>query len=464
MALLSRAAAALVFASMLGGGGLACTHPPVAGVGGDGAGGRAGGGGGNGNGNGSDGGDGRAADAGVDAGPSRGPTAGRPGLSFPFPQNRMSANCVYPTGYLNEQVQAAYAQWKTDTVTADGAGGNLRIKRPHEPGLDPDSTVSEGIGYGMIIAVFMGDQNLFDGLWKYEQTPAYLDDNGLMHWYISADGQKVLGQNGATDADEDMAFALLMAARQWGGQGTLDKTYLQHATDQITKIWNHEILDGKLAGGGDHFLDWNNINISYFAPAYYRLFKSVAVPGADWDAVIQTVYDTIAIALNNDPTHQQQNGLVPAWCASHGSPPDGVCSPVAPPGGGVSNYQYDSTRTPFRIGLDWCWFGEPRAQSYLARTSAFFSGIGAANIVDGYGLDGTPQPQFGGAGMQSAAFVGPAAVGAMSARNYQTFLDQAYAAVATRQLLVGGTYYDDSWTVLSMLMMTGNFLDYTALP
>ena len=40
-------------------------------------------------------------------------------------------------------------------------------------------------------------------------------------------------------------------------------------------------------------------------------------------------------------------------------------------------YQYDSCRTPFRIGLDWCWNGEPRAQAYVALTSAFFSAIGA---------------------------------------------------------------------------------------
>ncbi len=375
----------------------------------------------------------------------------------------MSASCVYPTGYRNEDVMAAYARWKADTVTSVGAAGHLRVKRPLDPGLDKDSTVSEGIGYGMIIAVFMNDQTLFDELWKYEQTPAFLDDNGLMHWYISGDGKTVLGENGATDADEDMAFALLMADKQWGGSGTLGKSYLQTATDQITKVWNHEILDSKLAGAGDHFLDWNAINISYFAPAYYRLFKkSVTIAGADWDAVIRTAYDTIDIALNNDPTHQAHNGLVPAWCASHGAPPDGVCSPVPPPAGGNSNYQYDSCRTPFRIALDWCWFGEPRAQSYLAKTSTFFSGVGASKIVDGYGLDGTPQPVFAVDGGQSAAFVGPAGVGAMSAATYQSLVDQSYAAVATGKLLVGGTYYDESWTVLSLLMMTGNLLDYTA--
>ena len=29
-------------------------------------------------------------------------------------------------------------------------------------------------------------------------------------------------------------------------------------------------------------------------------------------------------------------------------------------------------------------------------------------------------------------------------------------------LMVGGAYYDESWTVLSLMMMTGNFLDLTA--
>jgi len=80
-------------------------------------------------------------------------------------------------------------------------------------------------------------------------------------------------------------------------------------------------------------------------------------------------------------------------------------------------------------------------------------------IVDGYALDGSPQP--GNSGGQSAAFIGPAAVGAMSAPGFSMLLDQGYTAVATRNLLVGGEYYDGSWTVLSLLMMTGNFLDYT---
>ena len=102
-----------------------------------------------------------------------------------------------------------------------------------------------------------------------------------------------------------------------------------------------------------------------------------------------------------------------------------------------------------------------RAKAYVALTSSFFGGIGAANIADTYAIDGTPKPQHPGA--HSAAFVGPAGVGAMSSTAYQSLVDGAYSGVGTLTYLVGGTYYEDSWTVMSLLMMTGNFLDYTSL-
>ncbi len=77
-------------------------------------------------------------------------------MKFPFPQNRENSRCVYPYLYRNEDVQAAYNQWKNDTVTSDGAGKYRRVKRPNEPGtLEANSTVSEGIGYGMLMAVYM---------------------------------------------------------------------------------------------------------------------------------------------------------------------------------------------------------------------------------------------------------------------------------------------------------------------
>ena len=49
----------------------------------------------------------------------------------------------------------------------------------------------------------------------------------------------------------------------------------------------------------------------------------------------------------------------------------------------------------------------------------------------------------------------------MTAGTDSPLLAQGYAAVATRGLLAGGEYYDGSWTVISLLMLSGNFLDYT---
>jgi endo-1,4-beta-D-glucanase Y len=410
------------------------------------------------------------------AGPSRGPTPPTNGTNFPFPQNRALGNCIFPTNYDNDDVAAAYAKWKADLVTSNGAGGFERVQRTTSDGLGTDgatplhSTVSEGIGYGLLIAVYMGDHTLFDGLWSYEQL--HLDPNGLMNWSLDASGNVTkdasgveVGAGGATDADEDMAFALTMADKQWGGQGSLPKSYASYAVAQVQAIWNHEVYQSKLADPGDTWQGdlWGQINISYFAPAYYRVFKKID-GGDTWDAVTETVYDTIDNTLkpgNGNTT----NGLVPGWSTSTGDA-DGVLP---------FTYQYDACRTPFRIGIDWCWnntssataasaINPSRAQSYVAKTSGFFSGIGVANIVDGYNLDGTVDSSAHSVAQgQSAAFVGPAAVGAMSAAAYQSFVDAAYERLKTMSLTVGGAYYDESWTVMSLLMLTGNFLDYTQL-
>ncbi len=413
----------------------------------------------------------------------RGPTPAANGTNFPFPQNRQTSNCVYPTAYDNRDVLTAYAKWKADLVTSAGAGGFQRVQRTDSDGLGSPSgatprysTVSEGIGYGLIIAVYMGDQTLFDNLWKYEQL--HTDSNGLMNWSIDASGNTTsvngmtVGQGAATDADEDMAWALVMADKQWGGSGSLSKSYSAFALQQIQNVWNHEIYQSKLAGPGDGWPgdQFGNINISYFAPSYYRVFKQLDSTHA-WEAVNQTVFDTIFGPMDDgsgalsSSNKNAGNGLVPAWCTSNG----GASS------AGPFNYQYDSCRTPFRIGVDWCLNGTSastamtpvnpsRAKKYVGLTSTFFTGIGAANIVDGYNLDGTvntgAHPVSQG---QSAAFIGPIGVGAMSSSSYQTLLDGTYKLLKGNNLLVGGAYYDESWTVMSLLMMTGNFLDYTQL-
>jgi endo-1,4-beta-D-glucanase Y len=391
--------------------------------------------------------------------PTRGPTPATATAKFPFPQNRHSPHCTYPTGYRNEDVLSVYEQWKTHLVTAEGAGGFKRVKRVAEPGLEVNSTVSEGIAYGMTIAVYMNDQPLFDDLWKYALLHSW---NGtiLMNWYISSNGSLGMNPSGngaATDADEDMAWALVMADKQWGGQGSLSKSYLDYAKQLVNDIWLHEIHDGKLPKNGSSWGDWNSLNVSYFAPAYYRVFAKVTGK-AEWGTdVVKCVYDTIQSNLT-DSNGNQSNGLVPAFSTSTGG--EAKVGDGQPPL--KHHYQYDSCRTPFRIGQDACMFNDPLAKSYVGKTSAFFAGIGAANIKDGYELNGTPKPEFPDVFMgRSAAFIGPAAVGAMHSSQYQTFINDAWNLLKPNNLWCGGQYYDESWTMLSMLMLSGNFLDYT---
>jgi endo-1,4-beta-D-glucanase Y len=357
--------------------------------------------------------------------------------------------CTLPPAASDAALQAAWASWKTDLVTSDGAGGFQRVKRPNS-GNPFNSSNSEGIAYGMIAAVYLGDQSLFDNLWKYEQL--WIQSDGLMNWEINPQGTAASGTGAATDGDEDMAFALVMADRKWGGRGSLATTYLDAAKKQIAAIWASEVdhTMGDVLAPGDQFGGAQIINISYLAPAYYRIFGQVTGNVADWNRVVESSYRVLQAALNT-ANGNANNGLVPAW-----STPAGV--PMAP-AGKPTNYQLDSCRTPFRIAQDYCWNNEPRALAYLQQISGFYAGIGATHLVDGYALNGAPQPNTG---LALAAFVGPAGVGAMATPPYFKLRDDAYAAVASLTLLGDSLYYNESWTVLSLIMMNGRLVDLTA--
>jgi endo-1,4-beta-D-glucanase Y len=360
-----------------------------------------------------------------------------------------AGSCTAPTGANPADAAAAYAKWKTDLLTSDGANGFLRVKRPNSSGGAVNSTVSEGIAYGMLLSVYANDQPTFDKLWQYSQH--WLDSNGLMNWYISPDGTQTLGTGGASDADEDMAYALCAADARWGGKGSLATNYIDLAKTQINLIWQHEVDHTSYALlPGDTGFDGSVINISYFAPAYYKVFGKVTGQTANWNNAAKASYDIIERTLNSQ-NGNINNGLVPAW-----STPAGV--PMAPPGTGMPTYhQLDSCRTPFRIGVDYCWNAEPRALTYLQKITGFYSGVGAASIVDGYDLNGNPHPtNVTTGGPRAASFNGAAGVGAMATgATGATLRDQAYAGVATLTELAGSTYYQESWTGLTLQMMTG---------
>jgi endo-1,4-beta-D-glucanase Y len=384
------------------------------------------------------------------------PARARAASAYPFPQNQAQPTTCYYPSYLNSDVQSVYNAWLSAQVTTTGAGGYRRVRRHGDPTLQADSTVSEGIGYGMIIAVYMDDQSLFDDLWRYYNL--HVGGNGLMDWYISADGTTVLGSGGASDADQDAAWALVMASYQWG-TASYGGSYASMATSLINKLWSNYVdsstkVYGPWAGAGG-----NTINISYYDPAEYRVFAQFT-GNSGWLSVVDTCYTTLFNSLNAT-NGNASNGLVPAWSNYAGAPVPGFS-------GAPTNFQYDSCRTPFRIGKDWYFFGEPRAKQYLDKINSFYGPIGAGSITDGYALNGTEQPQYDTLGHgqtgQSAAFVSPAMMAAMDDPSQAAFVQTAYDNVKTNTLLIGGPYYDQSWTVLGMLWASGNYLDYAPQP
>jgi endo-1,4-beta-D-glucanase Y len=375
--------------------------------------------------------------------------------NFPFPQNQRLGHCHYPKAASADDVRRAFARFREEIITAEGALGGLRTRRPDTPDGVVDSTVSEGIAYGMLIAVMMDEQPLFDSLWQYALR--FMNSHGLMDWYIAPDGSKPLGRGAASDADEDMAWALVMAERQWGGSGSLEGSYHDHARALIDAIWRFEVdhsVEPYLFIPGDDWRGRDVFNPSYFAPNQYRLFGEISGNVEGWQKVIDCGYRVIERSLSASHGNQD-NGLVPAWCTTQGDPVEAFP-------GAMTNFQTDSARLPFRLAQDFAYHQEPRAARYLTRICNFYAAQGAWGIVDGYSLRGEPRPDPGSRipNPGSAVFVGGAAAAAMFDARYATLLEQGYARVRTGELLARSRYYNHCWTVLSLLMLSGNLVTF----
>jgi hypothetical protein len=96
----------------------------------------------------------------------------------------------------------------------------------------------------------------------------------------------------------------------------------------------------------------------------------------------------------------------------------------------------------------------------LDKINTFHARVGARQLLDGYNLDGSV---FAGADLHLAAFVAGAGAGAMSSERFAKLRDDAYAALIDWNSLLGGSaYYNKSWSVLGILMLTGQFRNLLA--
>jgi endoglucanase len=302
--------------------------------------------------------------------------------AFPFPSTNISSGQT--TGVLtSHELRADYQRWREQLIQRCPAPNNDARMRYPESG---DDTRSEGVGYGMVISAYMGDKETFDGLWNYYQRTSA--GTGLMNWrrIDCGGGGGNLDTGSASDADVDAALGLIVANRQWPGQG-----YNNDAAAIVADIRTNLFLPGSacstLLTAGTQLRSCNCLNPSYLPPGYYPAFAGNDAQGqaAFWTNAVNGTYGYFnAIRTMNGNTN-----LVPAWSSSNGSL--GLdCSPQVAGGGAANQFQADAARTPWRVATDYQWTGSANANAFLQRIVAFAKTQRVVQIVSLYSLAGQP--------------------------------------------------------------------------
>ncbi|WP_234122356.1 glycosyl hydrolase family 8 [Clostridium hydrogenum] len=258
-----------------------------------------------------------------------------------------------------------YNYWKKKYII-DVSSNTSRVIDPENNNI----TVSEGMGYGLIFSVTANDQDQFEKLWNY--TKNYLDENGLMNWKIDQTGN-IQGKGSATDADEDIAYALLLASKKW------PKTdYLSDASKMISAIKNHEISKDYILLPGDKWGGKVPFNPSYFSPYYYLNFASLSTSESGyWEKVLNTNLELMEKNSNS------KTGLLPDWLNKDGTVDDKN-----------NNFGYDAVRVPLRLIEFYKKTNNAKVKDILKRENNFFANIGTNNLVAGYSVDGKPLTNY----------------------------------------------------------------------
>lgn len=257
------------------------------------------------------------------------------------------------------EVEKNYSNWK-ETYVVNVKDNISRVVNPQ----DNNITVSEGIGYGLLFSSAMKDKNTFDHLYNYMKL--YLDKNGLMHWKIDSNGN-VIGEGSATDADEDIAYALLLAYKTWN-----ESFYLDEGKKLIESIAKYEINSEYMVLPGDYWGNNNSLNPSYIAPLYYYKFADVSDKNF-WSNVTNKNINFLSTTMN------LKTGFLPDWINYDGSIQD------------KNNvFGYDAVRVPIRLLQFYNTTKNSTVLNIVQTQYNFISSIGVNNLVAGYSLSGNP--------------------------------------------------------------------------
>ncbi|NLD22054.1 MAG: glycoside hydrolase [Bacteroidales bacterium] len=255
---------------------------------------------------------------------------------------------------------------------------------------------SEGMSYGMMIAVQLDKKDIFDRLWRWSKTYMQHQDGpykGYFRWSMQTDGTPY-AQGPASDGELYFVTSLIFASNRWGNDTGID--YLAEAQNILNCAFEKDGSEGtypfinmehKLINFVADESGYNHTDPSYHLPAFYEVWARWANDGrSDFYRELATESREY-LHRSIDPV----TGLNPDYNNFDGSQRN-LFGPTA--------FRFDSWRVPMNIALDYSWACADKEwqNNYANNIQNFFYSQGIDTFGDQYNVDGTIPSRLSSAG------------------------------------------------------------------
>lgn len=248
---------------------------------------------------------------------------------------------------------------------------------------------TEGLSYGMMIAVQLNKKDVFDRIWRWSKK--YLQHQegpreGYFAWSINPKTLKKNSEGSASDGELYYITALLFAANRWGNntgidyygeaRRILDAMWKKKGSGNIYNLINTEHKQITFVPEGNMYL-WTDP--SYHLPAFMEVWALYANDGHA--QFYRDCADTSRAFLHR--ACHPVTGLNPDYAEFSGAPHFARWMPMG--------FRYDSWRVPMNIAMDYNWFGRDGAwqEEYAKRFQGFLRSKGIHTFEDQFNLDGS---------------------------------------------------------------------------
>ena len=281
------------------------------------------------------------------------------------------------------------------------AGSNTDGPLAYILDVNSDDVRSEGMSYGMMIAVQLDRKREFDAIWNWAMRHMYHADpahpaHGYFAWSVRTDGTPI-DEMPAPDGEEYFITALYFASARWGdGEGVY--AYRAHADRILTDALHRRPITGATGRGTmtavnlfdreakmvrftPDLVNAAHTDASYHLPAFYEVWARVgpAQDRAFWREAAQVSRDYFVAAAH------PRTALTPDYGNFDGSPWAASWRPES------ADFRYDAWRSAMNWSMDWSWWrADPRQVELSNRLQAFFLAQGLDRHVSLYSLDGRP--------------------------------------------------------------------------